>query len=279
MAASALLNEAGSRGNFTGANHSGASSKKKGGPIELWKPERSAEAWGGAAAGASSSGSGPAAYGTSSSGSSSSSSSSAPSHARDFTHLMHSSGGPPPAAAAAASSDGPPPGPPPGLPPEKANFGLSGILAEDKKTGNTFNGVQLKWSEPPEARMPTRRWRFYVFKDGEQLDKPLHLHRQTAYLVGREARVADIRVDHPSCSKQHAVIQFRLVESRRDAAQAHLAAQHRVKPYLMDLQATNGTSLNGDKIEDSRYYELKHQDLIKFGHSSREYVLLDAGPL
>ncbi|CAN0560954.1 unnamed protein product, partial [Laminaria digitata] len=40
----------------------------------------------------------------------------------------------------------------------------------------------------------------------------LHIHRQSAYLVGREKRVADIVVDHPSCSKQHAVIQFRLFE-------------------------------------------------------------------
>ena len=30
----------------------------------------------------------------------------------------------------------------------------------------------------------------------------------------------------------------------------------KVKPYLMDLQTTNGTFLNGDKIEDQRYYEV-----------------------
>lgn len=30
--------------------------------------------------------------------------------------------------------------------------------------------------------------------------------------MGREKRVADIVVDHPSCSKQHAVVQFRLFE-------------------------------------------------------------------
>jgi hypothetical protein len=34
------------------------------------------------------------------------------------------------------------------------------------------------------------------------------LHRrQSMYLFGRERRVADIPTDHPSCSKQHAVIQ------------------------------------------------------------------------
>ena len=29
---------------------------------------------------------------------------------------------------------------------------------------NTFKGVVIKYSEPPEARKPKRRWRFYVFK-------------------------------------------------------------------------------------------------------------------
>ncbi len=38
---------------------------------------------------------------------------------------------------------------------------------------------------------------------------PLYIHRQTCYLFGRERRVADIPTDHPSCSKQHAVIQYR----------------------------------------------------------------------
>ncbi len=37
------------------------------------------------------------------------------------------------------------------------------------------------------------------------------LHRKSCYLVGRDRSVADIPADHPSCSKQHAVIQFRLV--------------------------------------------------------------------
>lgn len=35
----------------------------------------------------------------------------------------------------------------------------------------------------------------------------LHIHRQSAYLVGRDRLVADIAIDHPSCSKQHAVFQ------------------------------------------------------------------------
>ena len=35
----------------------------------------------------------------------------------------------------------------------------------------------------------------------------LHIHRQSAYLAGRDRTVTDIPLEHPSCSKQHAAIQ------------------------------------------------------------------------
>ena len=44
---------------------------------------------------------------------------------------------------------------------------------------------------------------------GELTGDPLYIHRQSCYLVGRERRVVDIPSDHPSCSKQHACLQFR----------------------------------------------------------------------
>lgn len=39
----------------------------------------------------------------------------------------------------------------------------------------------------------------------------MYIHRQSAYLLGRHRRIADIPIDHPSCSKQHAVFQYRWV--------------------------------------------------------------------
>ena len=45
---------------------------------------------------------------------------------------------------------------------DKANFGLSGALAKDAATGNSVNGVVLKFREPAEARLPKRRWRLFV---------------------------------------------------------------------------------------------------------------------
>lgn len=95
---------------------------------------------------------------------------------------------------------------------EGINLGLSGALTADV---NTFNGVVIKYAEPPEARLPKRRWRFYVFK-GEEVLPTLHLHRQSAYLIGRDRKVCDLPIDHPSSSKQHAAFQFRLVSKKKD---------------------------------------------------------------
>lgn len=48
---------------------------------------------------------------------------------------------------------------------ELPNFGLSGKLAAET---NTFKGVVLKYSEPIEARKPSKKWRLYVFKGDQQ---------------------------------------------------------------------------------------------------------------
>ena len=152
---------------------------------------------------------------------------------------------------------------------EKANFGLTGMLGKDTNTGNTVNGVMMKWSEPLDAAKPDKQWRLYVFKEDAHIET-LHLHRQSSYLIGRDNRVADIVVAHPSCSKQHAVIQYRKVKRRdRDGEPIE-----KVLPYLLDLQSAQKTFVNGEEIEDSRYFELREKDLIKFGASSREYVVM-----
>jgi smad nuclear-interacting protein 1 len=47
-----------------------------------------------------------------------------------------------------------------------------------------------------------------------------------------------------------------------------------VKPYLMDLESTNGTFVNGDRLPPARYVELKEKDVLSFGMSTRTYILL-----
>lgn len=152
----------------------------------------------------------------------------------------------------------------------KPDFSTSGALEEER---HTINGIHLNYSEPPDARQPDAKWRLYVFKGEKQLE-PLAIHRQSAYIVGRERKVAHLPIDHPSCSKQHSVIQFRI--KRVAPATADEEAVTAIRPYIIDLNSTNGTLLNGQKIAPAKYYELLEEDVLKFGHSTREYVLLKA---
>uniref|UniRef100_A0A7S3CXT0 FHA domain-containing protein n=1 Tax=Palpitomonas bilix TaxID=652834 RepID=A0A7S3CXT0_9EUKA len=148
----------------------------------------------------------------------------------------------------------------------KPDFKLSGSL---NKAENTVKGTEMKYAEPPEARKPTKKFLFFVFKGEESLD-PIQLHRQSHYLIGRDRNVVDVPIDHLSCSKQHAVLQYRQVVKKGDLGEY----MTEVKPYLIDLESSNGTFINKEKLEPARYYELKEKDLVKFGLSSRDYIMM-----
>lgn len=141
------------------------------------------------------------------------------------------------------------------------------------------NGTVLKYHEPPEAKK-CPGWRIYTFKDGKEIDV-LELNGQSSFLVGRDKSVADIPVDHTSCSKQHAVIQFRQVSHTNKRGAVNKVTKYRTfreetdsRPYVLDLEATNGTFLNGKRIEARRYVEIHSEDMVKFGESTREYVFI-----
>ena len=153
---------------------------------------------------------------------------------------------------------------------QKPNYKPTGLLA---KEANTVAGTTtvLKYHEPPEARKPpaSHQWRIYVFKGKDLLDT-IHLHTRSAWLLGRDEKVTDYHIEHPSASKQHAVIQFRYISKTDEFG----TKTGKVKPYLIDLDSANGTKLNGKKIAPSRYVELIHDDVVAFGESEREYVVM-----
>ncbi|WXC62468.1 hypothetical protein SNK03_008311 [Fusarium graminearum] len=161
----------------------------------------------------------------------------------------------------------------PEKPKEKPNFGSTGVLAAASNSVAQADGttVTLKYHEPAEARKPSPRdvWKLFIFK-GQDIVDTIELSARSCWLVGREMSVVDLPAEHPSISKQHAVIQFRYVEKRNEFGDKI----GKVKPYLIDLESANGTKLNDGKIPDSRYLELRDKDMIQFGHSTREYVVM-----
>ena len=125
----------------------------------------------------------------------------------------------------------------------------------------------LKWTEPDDARKPVDRWRIYEYKNGEQV-KILHIHRQSAFLVGRIKG----HCGHPDDASvlqrpaRGAAVSPQSPEGRFDEVRV-------VLPYVMDLESTNGTFLNGERLAPARYVELREKDMLKFGSSSRAVLI------
>lgn len=155
----------------------------------------------------------------------------------------------------------------------KPNLGQTGVLAAASNAITQADGtsIVLKYHEPPEARKPPAKddWKLFVFK-GADIVETIELSTRSCWLIGREISVVDLAAEHPSISKQHAVIQFRYIEKTNEFGDR----LGRVRPYLIDLESANGTSLNKEEIAPSRYVELRDKDMVQFGHSTREYVLM-----
>ncbi|PHH77969.1 hypothetical protein CDD80_7540 [Ophiocordyceps camponoti-rufipedis] len=158
-------------------------------------------------------------------------------------------------------------------PRERPNLASTGTLAAASNSVAHDDGSStvLKYQEPAEARAPPAReqWRLFVFKDGEVTDE-IALSIKSCWLVGRNSRVVDVLAPNPTVSKQHAVIQFRLVEKRNRYGDT----VGETKPYLVDLESGGGTFLNGKLVPKGRYIELRSQDLLMFASSKREYVIM-----
>ncbi|KAI5462344.1 SMAD/FHA domain-containing protein, partial [Mariannaea sp. PMI_226] len=156
---------------------------------------------------------------------------------------------------------------------EKPNFGNTGVLAAASNSVAQADGsrITLKYHEPPEARKPSPRdlWKLFIFKGSDLVDT-IELSARSCWLVGREMSVVDLPAEHPSISKQHAVFQFRYTEKRNEFGDKI----GKVKPYIIDLESANGTMLNDEKIPESRYLELRDKDMVHFGNSTREYVVM-----
>ena len=164
-------------------------------------------------------------------------------------------------------------GEPPPPPKEKPNWGSTGALAAESNAVSQADGsvIVLKYSEPPNARKasPRDEWKMFVFKDSAIVDT-VDLTQRSCWLLGREDKVVDLVAAHPSISGQHAVVQFRYIEKRNEFGDRI----GRVKPYIIDLASANGTQLNGEALETQRFVELRDKDMVKLGHSAREYVFV-----
>ena len=95
-----------------------------------------------------------------------------------------------------------------------------------------------------------------VQKDGKKVDK-LFLENKNAFYFGNPSSNSTFKLDHPSISKNHACI-FIENDSR---------------VFLVDLNSSNGTYLNNQKLKILQPVMLNPNDTIRFALSSRKYTI------
>jgi len=103
-----------------------------------------------------------------------------------------------------------------------------------------------------------------VMKNGKKIGTITRCSKNKAVVFGRHKNFADVLLRHPSISRQHAAI-------------LHGKSGNM---YVMDLGSSHGTYVNKRKLEGEQREPLEDGDVVRFGASSREYVVrlcLDGG--
>ena len=155
---------------------------------------------------------------------------------------------------------------------EKPNFEPSGLLALQT---NLINGVVLKYSTPLDKGVPINDWRLYQFKHKSSEPQIIHsLCGIDHFIIGKDIRISNIILNNQSSSRQHAVIQFKKKIINSLLKPGNNKVESIIVPYIIDLESTNGTYLNNEKIESAKYYELKHEDVLNFGDNLVDFVVI-----
>ncbi|KAH9630883.1 hypothetical protein HF086_014624 [Spodoptera exigua] len=102
-----------------------------------------------------------------------------------------------------------------------------------------------------------------VLKSGMIVDK-MDLTKRAYYVFGR-LNNCDVMMAHPTISRYHCVLQYKAFAEDGEPPCGW---------YLYDLGSTHGTFLNKDRVKVSHYTRVRVGHQIKFGNSTRTYILL-----
>lgn len=124
------------------------------------------------------------------------------------------------------------------------------------------NSTPVPYKEPKWSGLPTRSYSLEVLKSG-QIVTTISLNDKSFYVFGRLVNMCDVVLAHPSISRFHAVLQFRLTGDERNPSGF----------YIYDLESTHGTFLNKMKIKPNMFVRVQVGHMLKFGLSTRTYIL------
>ena len=117
------------------------------------------------------------------------------------------------------------------------------------------------YQPPTWSSLPPYAYYFDVIKDGVELD-PINLSLKEYYIIGRSLS-NDICLEHSSISRIHCVIQYGINPNSKN---------NNSSIYIKDY-STHGIWLNKNRILKDQYIEIYIGDVIKFGESTRLYIL------
>ena len=121
----------------------------------------------------------------------------------------------------------------------------------------------MNYKTPEWAKIPPSDLKYQILKEGSIISES---GLTKDHLVVGKLPSCDLVLEHPSVSRQHAVIQFGIKnESELETDEC--------RAYIYDLGSSNGTFVNKSKIPSKEFVEIKAWDWIKFGESSRRFML------
>ena len=114
--------------------------------------------------------------------------------------------------------------------------------------------------KPPEwSGLPTKQYSFEVLKNGVIIETTECITKD--FVTFGRLPICDVSLEHQSISRYHAIVQFKSDGS----------------VYLYDLGSSHGTELNKNVVAKKKYVRIRVGDMIRFGQSSRVFILM--GPV
>lgn len=103
----------------------------------------------------------------------------------------------------------------------------------------------IPYKEPEWSGLPTSKYYFEVVKSGKIIEE-INLSNRTFHVFGR-SHGSDITMSHPTVSRFHCVLQFRVTGD----------ADNPPGYYIYDLGSINGTYLNKNKLKPNIYVRVQ----------------------
>lgn len=143
----------------------------------------------------------------------------------------------------------------------------------------------LSYNEPRWSARPPQAYSLTVIKNGTVVSE-IPISKKPYYVFGRLPS-CDVQLEHPSISRYHAILQYRpqdkpegnsKEEEDESSTRTSLSSSVSANPteegyYVYDLGSTHGTFINKTKILMRCYYRLRVGQMVKFGGSSRLFLL------